>query len=320
MRLSQQHHIFTQLKRILVLLFVFVLAPSAGLLSVGILVLVFGSTPHDIVFGVLILSLVVAMALGCAAMLVYVFRGAELARLQTDFVARVSHDLLTPLTSIRLFVETLQLGRAGDAEKMRQCLDIVQAETGRLTTMIERLLHWGRLESGRHIYDMAEHEVREIVEGALAAFSTQLLESPAQIAHEIPPDLPPVRVDPASMTEAILNLLQNAHRYTGPEKRITVRCDRKKNNVAISVIDNGPGIPQSERRDILKKFYRGKDSIARGLSGSGLGLAIVNHIVRAHRGRLTVDSEAGSGATFTILLPALLQREQRGGETADHRG
>lgn len=318
MRLSRQRHIYSQLKRILILICAFVLAPSACLLSVGILVLVFSNTPHDIVFGVLILSLVTAMALGSTAMLFYVFRGAALARLQTEFVAKVSHDLLTPLTSIRMFVETMQLGRAGDPEKTRHCLDIVQAETTRLTAMIKRLLEWGRMEGGRRIFDLAPHPVQEIVEGALAAFSTQLLQTPAEVTCDVPSDLPVVHADHDALQEAILNLLQNAHRYTGPEKRIAVRCSTRRKQVAISVSDNGPGIASDERRHIFKKFYRGKGPMERGISGSGLGLAIVGHIVRAHRGRLTLETTEGRGATFTILLPAAPSKEQDVAEAAHH--
>jgi two-component system phosphate regulon sensor histidine kinase PhoR len=136
----------------------------------------------------------------------------------------------------------------------------------------------------------------------------------------IPKDLPRVHVDQDAMMEALLNLLQNAHRYTGPDKRIEVRCGIKRKEVFISIIDNGPGIPQSEWRNIFKKFYRGKDSIERNLAGSGLGLAIVEHIVRAHHGHLTLETEEGTGSTFTILLPALTQEEHGSGEAAHHRG
>ena len=129
---SRTRHISAQLTRVLVLIFVFVVVPSAGLLSVGIVVLASGRASRDIVFGVLIVSLVATVGLGTAAALHYVFRSASLARLQTEFVARVSHELRTPLTSIRMFLETLQLGRASDPETARQCLELMQGETMRL--------------------------------------------------------------------------------------------------------------------------------------------------------------------------------------------
>jgi signal transduction histidine kinase len=114
-----------------------------------------------------------------------------------------------------------------------------------------------------------------------------------------------VRVDLDAMSEAVLNLLQNAHRYTGADKRIVVACEARRREVAISVRDNGPGINDDERRHIFGQFYRGRQSVERKLPGSGLGLAIVESIVRAHSGRIDVDSQPGRGATFTIVLPAV---------------
>src|SRR5262249_33471943 len=186
-------HISDRLRRVVVLILSFVVIPSALLLSVGILVLVFGSSSHDMVFGVLIVSLVATMAIGSAATLVYLSRGATLAKLQTDFVGMVSHNLRTPLTSIRMFVETLQLGRAGDPEKVHQCLEVVESEVVRLTAMIDRLLDWGRMEAGRRVYAEAVEEVADVVDGALAAFGPQTLGEQAAIEREVAPDLPGVR-------------------------------------------------------------------------------------------------------------------------------
>src|SRR5215471_591631 len=202
---SRPRHISERLRRVVGLVLGFVVLPSALLLSVGILVLVFSHAAHDIVFGVLIVSLVVTMAAGTATTLVYLARAEALAKLQTDFVAKVSHDLRTPLTSIRMFIETLQLGRADDPAKTQQCLDVLAAETTRLTAMIDRLLAWGRMEAGRRSYELAEEEVGDVVEGALAAFTPQMLQSPAQIARELPAQLPPVSVDLDAMAEALVN-------------------------------------------------------------------------------------------------------------------
>jgi two-component system phosphate regulon sensor histidine kinase PhoR len=305
MGLSRPRHISQRLRRIIGLVLGFVVAPSALLLSVGILVLVFSHAAHDIVFGVLIVSIVATMAIGAAATLVYLSRAEALATLQTDFVAKVSHDLRTPLTSIRMFIETLQLGRADDPARTQQCLDVLANETTRLTAMIDRLLAWGRMEAGRRTYVMEDESVADVVDGALTAFAPQTLQTPAQVEHVVPAELPNVRVDVDAMSEALLNLLENAHRYTGAEKRIAVHCERRRDEIAIAVSDNGPGVPLTEQRNVFQKFYRGRDSIARNLPGSGLGLAIVQHIVRAHRGRVTLDSEPGRGATFTIWLPVV---------------
>src|SRR5512137_509755 len=156
--MSRQRHISAQLKRVLVLIFIFVVAPSACLLSVGVLVLALGHKPKDVVLGILILGLVATMVVGTTTMLIYLYRSATLARLQTDFVNKVSHDLRTPLTGIRMFADTLLLGRARDPESTRECLESIQAETVRLTAMIDRLLEWGKMEAGKRLYEPVEHE------------------------------------------------------------------------------------------------------------------------------------------------------------------
>jgi two-component system, OmpR family, phosphate regulon sensor histidine kinase PhoR len=301
--MSRQRHIYAQLKRVLVLVFIFVVAPSACLLSVGVLVLALGHKPKDVVLGILILGLVAAMVVGTTTMLIYLFRSATLARLQTDFVNKVSHDLRTPLTGIRMFADTLLLGRARDEASTRVCLESIQAETSRLTAMIDRLLEWGKMEAGKRLYEPVAHEVREIVDGALAALMPQLQEKPAEVEVEIPPDLPKVSVDLDAMTEALLNLLQNAQKYAGDDKRIAVRCACARREVTTAVVDDGPGVPKAEHRRIFEKFYRGKDERSRAIPGTGLGLAIVEHIVRGHEGRITLESEPGQGATFTCHLP-----------------
>src|SRR6266496_4395886 len=140
------------------------------MLIVGILMLVYGSVPRDYLFGVLILALVATTVGGSAATLAVLYREAEVARLQTDFVNKVSHELRTPLTSIRMFVETLQLGRLQDPDRQREALEIVAEETARLSGLINRLLDWARMESGRRSYQLRHHKVAPIVDAALQAF------------------------------------------------------------------------------------------------------------------------------------------------------
>ena len=159
-----------EIRRLLVLVIVFVVAPSLLLLSVGVLTLVFGKAIHDFVFGVLILSLVFTIIIGIIATFAYIKREASLAKLQTDFVSKVSHDLRTPLTSIRMFVETLQLGRAVDPGNRQQCLDVLSTETARLSMMIDQLLGWARMEAGKRVYQPQACPIADIVDAAVAAF------------------------------------------------------------------------------------------------------------------------------------------------------
>ena len=296
----------TEIRRLVFSVTAFVVIPTLLLLSVGVLVLVFGSATQDYVFGALILGLVLTMIAGIMAALVYIRREASLAKLQTEFVSKVSHDLRTPLTSIRMFVETLQLGRARDPDNRQQCLDVLAQETGRLSTMIDRLLGWARMEAGKRVYSLERHRVATVVDAAMAAFESQRITHPVELERHVPHDLPEVMIDHSAMLEALLNLLHNAHRYTGQDKRIAVRCEAvaRPAGVVIAVQDNGPGISKRHHRRIFEKFYRAEDPLNRDLQGSGLGLAIVQHIVRGHGGSVSVDSEVGRGSVFRIVLPA----------------
>lgn len=299
----------SQIRLLVVLVLCFAVLPGMLLISVGILVLVFGHQAHDYVFGILIVSLAATLIAGVVSTVQYVRRGTSLAKLQSEFVARVSHDLRTPLTSIRMFVETLQSGRLQDPVRVQECLDVLADETSRLQSMVERLLRWAKMEAGREVYHLAPARIAEVVDGALKALEPQILLARLQgavtIERQVDTDLPELALDAPAMTEALLNVLQNALRYTGPDKRISVRCARRDHSVDISVTDNGPGIPVSEQSRIFEKFYRAVDPADPHVQGSGLGLAIVHHVVRAHRGRVFVESQLGHGASFHIVLPEM---------------
>lgn len=292
-----------KLRRVYPLIIGFVIVPAAMMLTVGILILVLGSAKKDILFGVLIVSLVATTLIGVVATLAVLYREAYLSRLQTDFVNKVSHDLRTPLTSIRMFVETLQLGRLPDPARQQEALGIIADETIRLSSLIGRLLDWARMESGKRRYDLKAESVADVVDDALAAFETQTMSQPAEVTRQLAPGLPRVLADRAALADAILNLLQNALKYTGAEKKIAVSARREGPTVFIAVSDNGPGIQRNDQKHIFDKFYRGKDPLDRTIEGSGLGLAMVKHIVQGHGGHISVASELGQGAAFTIALP-----------------
>jgi two-component system phosphate regulon sensor histidine kinase PhoR len=293
-----------KLRRVYPLVILFVFVPAALMLTVGILILVYGSFARDYLFGGLILALVTTTIIGTAAVLAVLYREAHLARLQTDFVNKVSHDLRTPLTSIRMFVETLQLGRIQDRARQAEALEIIADETARLSRLINRLLDWARMESGRRSYQLARQPVGPIVDAALEAFGPQLLLHPAELRRTVAADLPPVWADREALTEALLNLLNNAHKYTAEEKQIEVSAAQEADTVVIEVSDNGPGIPPREQKRVFDKFYRGSDPLQRTIEGTGLGLAMVKHIVAGHGGKVSVSSELGHGARFRIALPA----------------
>ena len=229
-------------------------------------------------------------------------RAYKLSRLKTDFVANISHELRTPLTGVRLFAETLRAGRAESPEEVRQCVAMLSAEADRLSRMVERLLDWSRLEAGRTSLELERTEVPVLLAQIGQAFQAQQL--PASYQTELDPQLPPVNVDRDAMAQVVLNLLHNAVKYTGEDKRIRVRARRAGRNVAIEVEDNGPGVRPHDRKRIFERFYRAEDLLSRRTEGTGLGLAIAKKIVELHGGRIELDSRVGQGSTFRVVLPA----------------
>jgi two-component system, OmpR family, phosphate regulon sensor histidine kinase PhoR len=290
-------------RRIVQLLVFLVIIPTVLMLLVGI-VLMFIGKDFNILFGVLTVSFVLVAVTGIVLVLVFLRREANLSELQADFVSKVSHELRTPLTSIRLFVETLARAR-GDRATEEKCLGALERETARLTQLIERLLDWGRMEAGRKLLELEPATVSAVFDKTVEAFAPLRERYPElDFAVEVDAALPPVNVDLPAMADALGNLLHNALKYGGSPQRIRLRGHLSAKGVVLEVTDNGDGIPRGEHRRIFDKFYRIDDRLSREREGSGLGLAIVKHIIRAHHGRITLESHPGKGSAFRIVLPA----------------
>ncbi len=288
------------MRRLFVLIGLAVL-PTLLLSAIGILLLVFQRATFDIVFGILILIFSVAVLTGAFILHDLGRRQLQTAKLQTDFVAKVSHELRTPLASIRMFVDTLRQGGL-EPDEVKRCLDTLSAETSRLSSMIERLLSWGRMESGRRRYELRPESVATLVAEAVAQVEAQIPRDRV-LELDLPSPSPVVRADRKALVEALLNLLSNAFKYGATQVVVTVR--RRKGRVAIEVADNGPGVPAKEQRRVFEKFYRGQEQIRSTTEGSGLGLAMARLTVRAHRGTLSLHSDPGHGSRFTVSLPML---------------
>ncbi len=290
-------------RRIVQLLVYLVIIPTVLLLAIGI-ILMFLEARINLLFGILTVSFVSVVITGIVLVIVFVRREANLSELQADFVSKVSHELRTPLTAIRLFAETLQRPDASDAVR-EKCTTILVAESERLSKMIERLLDWGRMESGRKVYELRVETVADILEDALRAYAPhQELGGDLDFGVEAGPSLPDVLVDRLAMVGAIVNLLSNAQKYGGTPPRVRLCASAQDGEVTIAVTDNGAGIPRPEHRRIFEKFYRIDDRLSRTKEGSGLGLAIVKHVARAHGARVSVESAEGRGSTFALVLPA----------------
>ncbi|MCE9669417.1 ATP-binding protein [Myxococcus stipitatus] len=262
------------------------------------------STRNRAVYGVLLGLFYLTLTFGVVYTGRVLYREARLSRMKTDFVSLVSHELRTPLTSIRMFIETLALGRLKDPAQMQEILTLLTRETERLSIFIERVLDWSRIEGGRKVYQRESLPVSDVVDSALAAFRAQRLEGGVNLQVEVEQGLPAVLVDKEAVAGALLNLLQNAYKYSGPEdRRIALTARRVRRWVDLTVEDNGVGIAPKDRKRIFERFYRVDNLMTRKTEGSGLGLAIARRIIEAHGGRITVKSEPGRGSRFTIHLP-----------------
>ncbi|HSP95722.1 MAG TPA: HAMP domain-containing sensor histidine kinase [Candidatus Dormibacteraeota bacterium] len=282
----------------------FVLLSVVALVIVGILVLVFQRANVDITLGILILAFCVAVLVGAIWLVFSLKRAADLSQLQLDFLSKVSHEFKTPLTSIRLFTQTLLERRPLTDEQRRQCLEMLDHESERLSVMIGRLLDLGRMEAGSMVYHRQPEPVDAVVDAALRAFEPIRLQEHIALSADVPRNLPPILADRTMLSQALLNLLQNAAKYGGEERRVDLRCRADDGHVELSVADRGPGIPRRERRRIFERFYRIDDRLSREQEGSGLGLAIVRHVVQAHGGSVLVRNRPDGGAEFSIRLPA----------------
>ncbi len=294
-------------RRIVQLLVYLVVVPTTLILLVGIVVMFVGNV-FNVLFGLLTVSFVLVVVTGVVLVLVFLRREANLSELQADFVSKVSHELRTPLTSIRLFVETMERSKS-DPPTQEKCFAALAQETERLTRVIERLLDWGRMEAGRKQFELREDKVEALIDDAVRAFEPRRHRHPEmQFSFEVDPGLPRILVDRAAMVDAIDNLLTNAMKYGGSPPCVKLRARLAPPGVGIEVTDNGEGIPRSEHGRIFLKFYRIDDRLSREREGSGLGLAIVRHIVRAHHGRVLVESATGKGSTFRIVIPTAKNR------------
>jgi signal transduction histidine kinase len=231
-------------------------------------------------------------------------REMKLTQTKADFVSNVSHELRTPLASIRVLAELLNLGRVTEGNKVREYGGYIESEGRRLTQLINNILDFSRIESGKKGYNFEQADVKEVVDETLEAFSLQLKRHGFNVDYQAPKrSLPEVTIDPDAIALVLTNLLDNAIKYSKTEKRISIRLDHKDDFVTVAISDQGIGIARVEQEKIFEKFYRVSTGLVHDVKGSGLGLSLVKHIVEAHRGKITVESDSGKGSTFTLYLP-----------------
>lgn len=257
-----------------------------------------------------------ALALGLILTARAVRTRARLAELRSDFVSTVTHELKTPIATIRAVGETLAMGRVTDGPAMREYAGMIVQEGRRLTRLVENLLAYARVTDVTEVYVFEPLVLRAVLDDVMKGYGRQLTDRGFTVEIDMPDDLPPVRADRTSITLALDNLVDNAARYSGAGRWLGVRARRGEGRrVRIEVIDRGVGIPADQIPLITRRFVRGRGSAA---PGSGLGLAIVSRIVADHGGRLAISSVVGQGTSVALELPAVEESSEEAGP--DRRG
>lgn len=246
-----------------------------------------------------------SLLMGGGIILTYrnVMHELALAKLKSDFVSNVSHELRTPLALIRLYAETLELGRISSQGKQHEYYEIIRKESERLTSLINNILDFSRIESGKKEYSFRETDVADLVRSTLESYRFEIEQNGFEFEQKIESDLPVMRVDREAIARSLLNLVNNAVKYSAAEKYLGVNLYRHNGGVNLEVVDHGIGIPPKEQPKIFEKFYRVGDPLVHNTKGSGLGLSLVRHIAQAHGGEVAVESTPGKGSKFTITLP-----------------
>ncbi|HEX5109101.1 MAG TPA: HAMP domain-containing sensor histidine kinase [Vicinamibacterales bacterium] len=254
-------------------------------------------------FGVLLL-----LTLSIGLLTVTSRKAQRLAEQQIEFVAGVSHELRTPVAVIRSAAENLSQGVVGNTERVKRYGQMIEGEARRLGEMVERVLQYAGIESGLGLGARTSLDPAQIIQSAVDSAIPLLGPESVDIHRDVPESLPPVMGDAAALRSAVQNLVANAVKYGGPDRWVGIRAEHvqehRRSEVRISVSDHGSGIPASELPHIFEPFYRGGDALARQIHGNGLGLSLVKRIVAAHGGRVTVETKAGVGSSFSITLPA----------------
>ena len=290
-------------------------APDGELVGAGFpgLLVRFPATPRDLGgapwdvrrWFYLVTLLLVLSVTAFGAYLVWrdVRRELRIAEMRSRFVSAVSHELKTPLTAIRMFAETLQMGRAADPKVQAEYLETIVDESERLTRLLNNVLDFSKIERGQKAYRREPTCLSEIVESSARAMRYPLQQQQFGLDVQIEDGMPPARVDRDAIEQAILNLLANAMKYSGESRDIELRLSRDNSFAVIGVADRGVGIEPDQKARIFEQFYRVPTKRNEGIPGTGLGLTLVRHVAEGHGGHVTVQSVPGQGSTFTIHLP-----------------
>ncbi len=252
----------------------------------------------------LILILVLSVLLIGAGIIVFlnIKKEIELSQLKADFVSNVSHEIKTPLALISMFAETLEKGRVKTEEKKHEYYSIIIQETGRLGKIVNKILNFSKIEAGKRLYNLTETDLNKVVENVFSTYKFHLNNNGFDFNIEQQPSLPIVKADEEAISEALINLIDNAVKYSDNNKSIKLSTGKKNDSVFITVEDKGVGISEKDKKKIFDKFFRVQSGDIYNSKGTGLGLTIVKHIMDAHNGKIELNSQLGKGSTFKLIF------------------
>ncbi len=234
----------------------------------------------------------------------FVFRSikkeVELAQVKSDFVSNVSHELRTPLSLINMFAETLELGRVKSEEKKEEYYSIISSEANRLSRIVNKILNFSKMEAGKKSYSLSESNLNDVIENIYNTYKFHLQHNGFTVSVKAENELPLINADKEAVSEAVINLIDNAMKYSGDKKEILIKTGKEKDKVFIEVEDKGIGISSEDQKKIYEKFFRVSTGLVHNTKGTGLGLTIVKHIMDAHNGEIVLKSSPGKGSCFRL--------------------
>ena len=230
-------------------------------------------------------------------------REVELAQNKADFVSNVSHEIRTPLALINMFAETLLMGRVRTEEKKMEYYGIITKEVSRLTNMVNRILSFSKMEANKRDFKKQQLSISRVASEVMNTYSYHLESNGFEYAIETKEELPEIIADREALIEVVVNLIDNAMKYSLEKKRVELHTGLANGSVYVEVKDHGMGIAKNELNKLFEKFYRVPKGDVHNTKGAGLGLTIVKQIIDAHQGKIEIDSTVGQGSTFRLLFP-----------------
>ena len=249
---------------------------------------------------------IVLLMLVLIAGVVFVFRNIrkemELARIKSDFVSNVSHELRTPLALISMFAETLEMGRLKTEEKKKEYYSIISKEAGRLSRIVNKILSFSKIEAGKKEYRFSKININNLLEDIFKTYQFHLQNSGFKFSFKCDAAVPEIDADPEAISEAVINLLDNAVKYCTDKKEVMITTGKEGSSVYVEISDKGIGISEEAQKKIFDKFYRVSDGLVHNTKGTGLGLTLVKHIMDAHHGEIKVKSKPNEGSSFKLIF------------------